>query len=98
MARCLRCSNTSRIDMWCSIQKVLEWEVNEEEELIEICGEPEDESVVGLEDIVLKEEPAFAMVSCAWCGSEAIAAKGSGEGLSPRSSARLLILLQEKEA
>ena len=45
MARCLRCGNTSRFNMWCSIQKVLKVEVNEKEELIEICGEPENEIV-----------------------------------------------------
>jgi hypothetical protein len=85
MARCLRCGNTSRFNMWCSIQKVLEVKVNEQEELIEIYGEPEDESLRVLEDIVLMEEDlAFAMVSCAWCGSKEIAVNRSGERFSPR--------------
>lgn len=84
MARCLRCGNTSRFNMWCSIQKVLEVEVNEKEELIEICGEPKDDSVRGLEDIVLLEEDmTFGMVSCAWCGSKEIALNSSEERLSP---------------
>jgi hypothetical protein len=84
MARCLRCGNTSRFNMWCSIQRILEVEIDEKGELIEICGEPEDEGLRGLEDIVLMEEnPAFAMVSCAWCGSKEIATQGSGKELSP---------------
>ena len=84
MAKCIRCGNTAHFNMWCSIQKVLEVEVNEKDELIEIVGEPEDESLRGFEDIELMEgDLAFAMVSCAWCGSKDIAAKGSGEGLSP---------------
>ena len=85
MARCLRCGNTSRFNMWCSIQKVLEVEVNEKGELMEICGEPEDERLRGLEDIVLMEDDlSFAIVSCAWCGSKEITVNGSGERLSPR--------------
>jgi hypothetical protein len=85
MAKCLRCGNTTRFNMWCSIQKVLEVEVNEKGELIEICGEPEDERLRGLEDIVLLDEDlTFGMVSCAWCGSKEIALNSAGERLSPR--------------
>ena len=85
MARCLRCGNTTHFNMWCSIQKVLEVEINEQEELIEITGEPEDESLHGLEEIELMEgNPAFSMVSCAWCGSKAIAINGKGDILSRR--------------
>ncbi len=85
MAKCLRCGNTAHFNMWCSIQKVLEVEVNEKEELVEICGEPEDESLRGLEDVALVEKDlSFAMVSCAWCGSKEIAVHGPGEVLSPR--------------
>ena len=85
MARCLRCGNTSHFNMWCSIQKVLKVEVNEKEELIEICGEPENESLRGLQDIELMEgDLGFAMVSCAWCGSKEIAVHASRDGLSSR--------------
>jgi len=85
MARCLRCGNTTHFNMWCSIQKVLEVEINEQEELIEIAGEPEDATLNGLEEIELMEgNPAFSMVSCASCGSKAIAINGNGDILSRR--------------
>ena len=85
MAKCLRCGNTSYFNMWCSIQKVLEVEVNEKEELIEIVGEPEDESLHGLEEAELMEaDLSFSMVSCAWCGSKEIETNGAGEILSLR--------------
>ena len=85
MARCLSCGNTTHFNMWCSIQKVLEVKINEQEELIEIAGEPEDASLHGLEEIeVMEGNPAFSMVSCAWCGSKAIAINGKGDILSGR--------------
>ncbi|MBW2038624.1 MAG: hypothetical protein JRI46_03380 [Deltaproteobacteria bacterium] len=85
MARCLRCGNTSAFNVWCSIQKVLEVELNEKEELVEIIGEPEDESFHSLEDIELMEDDlAFAMVSCAWCGSKEIEIDGKEEVISLR--------------
>ena len=85
MARCLRCGNTSHFNMWCSIQKVLKVEIDEKEELIEICGESEDESLRSFEDVELMEKDlSFAMVSCAWCGSKKIAVHTSGENLSSR--------------
>jgi hypothetical protein len=84
MAKCIRCGNTAHFNMWCSIQKVLEVKVNEKEELIEICGEPEDASLRVFEDIELMEgDLAFAMVSCAWCGSKEITVNGSRISLSP---------------
>ena len=64
MAKCLRCGNSSNFNVWCSIQKVLEVELSGNEELVEIIGEPEDESLHGLEEIELMEDDlAFAMVS-----------------------------------
>lgn len=85
MARCLKCGNTTHFNMWCSIQKVLEVKINEQEELIEIAGEPEDANLHGLEEVELMEgNPAFSMVSCAWCGSKAIAINGKGDILSGR--------------
>ncbi|HEX16485.1 MAG: hypothetical protein DRG33_01240 [Deltaproteobacteria bacterium] len=80
MARCLRCGNTTRFNVWCSIQKVLEVELNEEEEVVEIIGEPEDEGLQQLEDIHLMEDDlAFSMVSCAVCGSREIELEGEEE-------------------
>ncbi|MCJ7663772.1 MAG: hypothetical protein MUO24_05980 [Desulfobacterales bacterium] len=83
MAKCLRCGNTSHFNMWCSIQKVLEVELNQHEEVAEIIGEPEDETLHGLEDVELMEADLnFSMVSCAWCGSKEIAVNGAQEVLS----------------
>jgi predicted nucleic-acid-binding Zn-ribbon protein len=74
MAKCLRCGNTSHFNLWCSIQKVLEVELDEHEGVVEIIGEPEDESLHGLEDVELLEADLnFSMVSCASCGSKEIA-------------------------
>ena len=84
MAKCLRCGNTAHFNMWCSIQKVLEVEINDKEEVIEICGEPEDENLRSLEDVHLVEDDfSFAMVSCAWCGSKEVAVGGSRRTLAP---------------
>lgn len=85
MARCLKCGNTSRFNVWCSIQKVLEVELDEEEELMEVVGEPEDEYLQQLEDIRLMEgDLAFAMVNCAVCGSKEIELNNKEEVLSLR--------------
>ena len=83
MAKCLRCGNTSHFNMWCSIQKVLEVELDEHDGVKEIIGEPEDENLHGLEDVELMEADLnFSMVSCAWCGSKEIALHGSEKVLS----------------
>jgi hypothetical protein len=80
MAKCLKCGNTLHFNMWCSIQKVLEVELNEHEEVMEIVGEPKDESLHSLEDVELMEaDLTFSMVSCAWCGSKAIEINGKRE-------------------
>jgi succinate dehydrogenase/fumarate reductase-like Fe-S protein len=85
MAKCLRCGNTFHFNMWCSIQKVLEVELNDHEEVVEVIGEPEDKTLQGLEDVELMEaDLTFSMVSCAWCGSKAIEVNGKGEILSLR--------------
>jgi hypothetical protein len=71
--------------MWCSIQKVLEVELNDHEEVVEIIGEPGDKTLHGLENIELMEpDLTFSMVSCAWCGSKAIELHDKGEILSLR--------------
>jgi hypothetical protein len=83
MAKCLRCGNTSHFNMWCSIQKVLEVELDEHDGVKEIIGEPEDENLHGLEHVELMEaDLTFSMVSCAWCGSKEIALSGAEEILS----------------
>ncbi len=85
MAKCLRCGNTFHFNMWCSIQKVLEVELDDHEEVVEIIGEPEDKSLHGLEDVELMESDlTFSMVSCAWCGSKEIEINGKREILSLR--------------
>jgi hypothetical protein len=80
MAKCLRCGNTFHFNMWCSIQKVLEVELDDHEEVVEIIGEPEDKNLHALENIELMEaDLTFSMVSCAWCGSKAIELHNKGE-------------------
>jgi len=83
MARCRRCGNTTNFNVWCSIQKVLEVELDENDDLLEVVGEPEDETLHGLEEIELVEDDlAFAMVNCASCGSKDIEINGREEVLS----------------
>jgi hypothetical protein len=66
--------------MWCSIQKVLEVELNDHEEVVNIIGEPEDKTLQGLENIeVMESDLTFSMVSCASCGSKAIELHDKGE-------------------
>ncbi len=85
MARCLRCGNVSRFNVWCSIQKVLEVELDQQEALVDIIGEPEDEHLQQLEDIQLMEgDLAFAMVNCAVCGSRDIELNSKEEILTLR--------------
>jgi hypothetical protein len=85
MAKCLMCGNKSNFNVWCSIQKVLEIELNESENLVAIIGEPEDEGLHGLEEIELMEDNlAFAMVSCACCGSKEIETNGKEKIVSLR--------------
>lgn len=85
MARCLKCGNESRFNVWCSIQKVLEVELDPQEEVVEIVGEPEDEHLQQMEDIHLLEgDLAFSMVSCAVCGSRQIVLNNRDEILTLR--------------
>lgn len=77
MARCLRCGNTLRFNVWCSIHKVLEVELDENEEVVEVVGEPEDEALQQLEEIrLLEDDLAFSMVNCAVCGSQEVELDG----------------------
>jgi hypothetical protein len=69
--------------MWYSIQKVLEVELNDREEVVEIIGEPDDKTLQGLENIeVMESDLTLSMVSCASCGSKAIELHDKGEFLS----------------
>jgi len=75
----------SRFNVWCSIQKVLEVELDQQEALVDIIGEPEDEYLQQLEDIQLMEgDLAFAMVNCAVCGSREIELNSKEEILTLR--------------
>ena len=77
MARCLRCGNTPRFNVWCSIHKVLEVELDENEEVVEVVGEPEDEALQQLEEIhLLEDDLAFSMVNCSVCGSQEVELDG----------------------
>jgi type IV secretory pathway VirB9-like protein len=52
--------------MWCSIERVLDVELNDREEVVEIVGEPDDKTLQGLENIeVMESDLTFSMVSCA---------------------------------
>lgn len=76
MAKCLSCGNTTNFNVWCTISKVLEVELDGEERLRDVIGEPEDESLVSDEEYwVLGEDLEFALVSCAWCGSRNVLAE-----------------------
>jgi hypothetical protein len=62
---------------------VLEVELDAHDELVEIVGEPEDESLHGFEEIEpMEDDLSFAMVNCACCGSKDIEINGRQEVLS----------------
>lgn len=72
MARCKNCGNTTNFNVWCNIRKILEVEIDENDNLIAIVGEPEDENLREEEISIADGDIAFSMVSCAWCGSNDI--------------------------
>ena len=85
MARCRSCGNTSHFNVWCCIQKVLEVELDEHDDILEIMGEPEDETLHGLEEVELMEgDLSFSMVGCAICGGNDIDINGQHDVLSLR--------------
>ena len=45
MAKCLDCGNTANFNVWCSVSKVLEVELDGQERLMNVIGEPEDETL-----------------------------------------------------
>ncbi len=69
MAKCRSCGNTKNFNIWCQIKKILEVELDDNNQLISIVGEPEDENLSEEEITVADNDIEFAMVSCAWCGS-----------------------------
>ena len=73
MAKCLDCGNTANFNVWCSVSKVLEVELDTQERLTNVIGEPEDETLQDEEEYwVLGDDLEFSLVSCAWCGSKKI--------------------------
>lgn len=73
MARCLGCGNTTNFNVWCSVSKVLEVELDSQEKLKDVIGEPEDDALKNDEEFwVLGDDLEFSMVSCAWCGSNKV--------------------------
>ena len=73
MAKCLNCENTTNFNVWCKVTKVLEVELDSDENIKTVIGEPEDEELQDEEEYwILDEAIELAMVSCAWCGSRNI--------------------------
>jgi hypothetical protein len=78
MAKCRQCGNTTNFNVWCNIRKILEVELDENNNLYAIVGEPVDEALKGEEISIVDGDIEFAIVSCAWCGSTDIE-KNKGE-------------------
>lgn len=72
MARCHRCGNSVSFNVWCTIRKVLVVDVDDDNNLVGIAGEPDDESLQSEEIAVADGDLGFSIVSCAWCGSRDI--------------------------
>lgn len=73
MAQCLNCENKTNFNVWCTISKVLEVELDDQEKLREVIGEPENDTLQDDEEYwVLGDDLEFSMVSCAWCGSRKV--------------------------
>ena len=81
MAKCLSCGNNRNFNVWCRVTKVLEVELDEEENVRDVIGEPEDEEFEGQEEYwAIDDVLELAMVSCAWCGSRNIAIEKGFKG------------------
>lgn len=72
MAKCRKCGNTTNFNVWCNIRKILEVELDENNNIYAVVGEPEDEALKGEEISVADGDLEFSMVNCAWCGSDDI--------------------------
>lgn len=81
MAKCLSCGNTTNFNIWCTISKILEVELDDQERIKDVIGEPEGEELQDEEECwVVEDDLEFAMVSCAWCGSKNILVEKSLTG------------------
>ncbi len=69
MAKCRNCGNTTNFNVWCNIKKILEVEIDENNNLMAVVGEPENYELREEEVSIVDDDLEFAMVSCAWCGS-----------------------------
>lgn len=70
MAKCLNCGNSTNFNIWCTISKVLEVELDDRERLKNVLGEPEEEELQDEEEYWFPDDDLeLSMVSCAWCGS-----------------------------
>lgn len=77
MAKCLKCGNTTNFNVWCTVSKVLEVEINEKEEMVAVMGEPEDSELKNSEEVwVMEDDLEFSLVGCAWCGSDQVELEG----------------------
>lgn len=72
VAKCKSCGNTTNFNVWCQIKKILEVEIDKNNQLVGVVGEPEDEALREEEITIADGDLQFAMVNCAWCGSEDI--------------------------
>lgn len=79
MAKCRSCGNTTNFNVWCTIRKILEVELDSKNNLLNVVGEPEDESLQSEEIMIADGDAQFAMVNCAWCGSEDIDFEEEGD-------------------
>jgi hypothetical protein len=72
MAKCRQCGNTTNFNVWCNIRKILEVELDENNNLYAVVGEPEEEAFQSDEVTICDNDIQFSMVNCAWCGSDDI--------------------------
>ena len=80
MSKCLSCGNTTNFNVWCTLSKVLEVELDNDDKVQAVLGEPEEEELREEEEYwVLEDDIEFAMVSCAWCGSRNVITGLPGE-------------------
>lgn len=76
VARCRNCGNRTNFNVWCNVKKILEVELDENNNLFVVVGEPEDQSLQSEEITIADGDVQFSMVNCAWCGSEDIDFEG----------------------
>jgi hypothetical protein len=72
MTKCRRCENTTNFNVWCVSRKVMEVEIGRNDNLIGIVGDPENDNLRTEEISIADGDIEFAMVNCAWCGSDDI--------------------------